>query len=317
MKKIEKELEYEDAPCGYVKLYNYKEPFMKFEEGFGYQGVLLFDGETDKIQCHFCGEWYGALANHIAKEHNMRVSEYKDIIGLSQTTALISESMRGKLIASGLNQRLKNLKPGIKKTEEQKKKISETLKKKSTELKNLRGTCPLQILSKMRASYDKLGRTPVEGEWGVSIETIEATYGTLKDACDLAGVPYRKPGQTMRMWTEERAIDYFYNFLEGNGRLPNYKDNVSLFKLFTKGKFNRKEVIRKAVLKSDNYYKDLNLRYQPDDLLEMLRKFKKINLRKPSYSDCKRGLLPHLSRYSYYFGSWKNALTRAFNNNEN
>lgn len=38
-----KEVEYEEAPSGYVKLYNYKEPFMKFNGGHGYQGVLLVD----------------------------------------------------------------------------------------------------------------------------------------------------------------------------------------------------------------------------------------------------------------------------------
>lgn len=55
------ELEYEEAPSGFVTLYNYKEPFMKFKEGYGFQGVLLFDGTSDKIQCHFCGNWYDAL----------------------------------------------------------------------------------------------------------------------------------------------------------------------------------------------------------------------------------------------------------------
>lgn len=64
-----KELEYPEAPSGFVTLYNYKEPFMPFtdpdtREGFGYGGVLVFDGVSDKVQCHLCGEWYHALGNH-------------------------------------------------------------------------------------------------------------------------------------------------------------------------------------------------------------------------------------------------------------
>jgi hypothetical protein len=70
-------LEYEEAPSGSVYFYNYKEPLMKFEEGFGFIGALVFDDTTDKIQCHFCGEWFEALGNHINREHNMRAAEYK------------------------------------------------------------------------------------------------------------------------------------------------------------------------------------------------------------------------------------------------
>jgi hypothetical protein len=141
-----KEMEYEDAPSGYVKLYNYKEPYMKFVGGFGYQGTILFDGETQKIQCHFCGNWYDFLAPHIAAEHNMRASEYKSIVGLNQSTALISEKHREKLIANGLNKRLQNLRNrrGKKHSLESRKKIAETLKNRTREKENKSGTCPEQ-----------------------------------------------------------------------------------------------------------------------------------------------------------------------------
>lgn len=104
-----KEIEYEEAPSGNVTFYNYKEPLMKFEQGHGFIGALVFDTESDKIQCHLCGEWFGHLPSHLAKEHNMRSAAYKDLVGLNQTTALINESMRAKMIASGLKKRMKNL----------------------------------------------------------------------------------------------------------------------------------------------------------------------------------------------------------------
>lgn len=54
-RKADKVMEYEDSPSGFVTLYNYKEPFMKYEEGYGLKGVLLFDGKTGRVQCHMCG----------------------------------------------------------------------------------------------------------------------------------------------------------------------------------------------------------------------------------------------------------------------
>src|SRR6185436_14180348 len=146
--KERKEMEFEEAPSGFVKLYNYKEPFMKFDRGFGYEGVLLFDGKTDKIQCHFCGQWFSQLGHHLHKEHNMLASEYKDEVGLLQTTALIGEELRAKLIQKNLGKRLKNLRPGKKKTRAEKEKIRKTLKANALrrETQNRFGTSPLQLI---------------------------------------------------------------------------------------------------------------------------------------------------------------------------
>ena len=59
------EYEYEEAPSGYIWLQNAKEPLMRFEEGFGYQGVLALDGDKDVVQCHYCGKWFGTLGPHL------------------------------------------------------------------------------------------------------------------------------------------------------------------------------------------------------------------------------------------------------------
>src|SRR3990167_11305295 len=109
----DKEIEYEEAPSGFIKLYKYKEPFMKFQEGFGFEGVLAMDGNGDKIQCHLCGNWYEVLGNHLHREHNMKASDYKRLVGLRQNTALISEKVREKMVTNGI-ERFKNLKPGFK-----------------------------------------------------------------------------------------------------------------------------------------------------------------------------------------------------------
>lgn len=202
--KVLKEVEHEEAPSGYVKMYNYKEPFMKFKQGFGYQGVLLFDGESDKVQCHYCGDWFGQLAHHLHREHNMTASAYKDSVGLMQTTALIGEKMREKLVASGLDKRLQNLRKGGMKSVEVRKKISDTLKKNVIEARNLKATCPEQLIERFLKLYNKLGRVPRTKEKGFSgfYKTLCFHYGNMKRVCQLAGVPYRKPSERLKTFKE-------------------------------------------------------------------------------------------------------------------
>ncbi len=305
MKKERKEIEYEEAPSGFVYFYNYKEPLMKFDKGHGFLGTLAFDGDTDKIQCHLCGEWYGNLPPHLVKEHNIRAPAYKEIVGLNQTTALINENMRKKLIASGMDKRLQNLRQngmgkGTTRSKEVRAKISATLKKNTPEMQNLRGTCPVQLIERLRNKYFELGRTPLHKELGFH-NALTATYGTMKQACAIAGIPYRD------------CIEYIRNFFDINGRLPRHKDVGKNALWRNIQRYNYRELCRDA-LASDNHYRkpDKRLFYTKEQLINFVRNFETIHGRKPSYSDCKRGLLPHLSRYSYHFGSWQNTLKIAF-----
>ena len=82
-------IEYNLAPSGYATLYNYKTPFMPSVSGVGFQGVVLFDSETNKVQCSICGEWFDFLGIHV-KTHKLTVKQYKYQFGLNQETALMS-----------------------------------------------------------------------------------------------------------------------------------------------------------------------------------------------------------------------------------
>jgi hypothetical protein len=78
-------------------------------------------------------------------------------------------------------------------------------------------------------------------------------------------------------------------------------------------KFGRLAIFKEAITREGVYHKtELRFPYTKDELIDFLRVFEKAYERKPSYSDCRRGLLPHMSRYSYNFGSWRNALKEAF-----
>jgi hypothetical protein len=71
-------------------------------------------------------------------------------------------------------------------------------------------------------------------------------------------------------------------------------------------------LLRRAGMERDA----VNKKNQPipeEDLLEMLREFKKREQREPSTSDCKRNLLPHKSTFSRKFGSFKKAKELAYN----
>ncbi len=317
--KVAHNIEYEEAPSGHVTFYNYKSPLMPFEGGHGYVGALVFDGETDKIQCHFCGQWFDALGNHLAREHGMDAAYYKKAVGLNISTALINEKTRAKLIANGMEKRKKNLKSrkGTHHSAATRARISATLKENRDENKNLRGTCPDQLIDRLQKQYLKLGRTPTTNEI-TYIKALEKTYGSLKEACMVAGIPYRRPGQNRNynhliIHTKESITDAIAKFYQTEGRIPTQRE-IGKGIASAAGRYGGIKLLTTRAVAADGIYKAHTKirRYTKDELIRFLARFKEINNRYPSYSDCKRGLLPHLSRYSHNFGSWKNALKIAF-----
>lgn len=327
-KKEKKEMEYPDAPSGFVTLYNFKEPFMKYEKGYGYQGVLLFDGGTDKVQCHLCGEWFEALPNHIIREHSMKSGKYKEEVGLNKKTALIGEKLRAKLIASGLNKRLQNLRnqKGVKRSEETKDKIRKSRHENRREFQNQAGTCPEQLIDRMIKSYQKLGYVVSEKNCNFK-ESLVKTYGSYRNACKVAGIPeprtreeVLKEGRSTSTKKSQIRRDNFIkcvlDFYDSNDRLPikgELKGDCERIWKTIKVK-QRNKIFKEVVLTHGKYSKHISGQFQftKTELLSFLKNFEKINGRKPSYSDSRRGLLPVLSRYSYHFGSWQNALKLAF-----
>jgi len=311
-----KEIEYDDSPCGRVTLYNYKEPFMEFRGGYGYEGVLLFDSETDKVQCHLCGEWCFYLPNHLHREHNMTAEKYKNKVGLRKNTALIGERTRAKLIASGTD-RFNNLKVHCTPhSEESRNKISETLKALRRQTQNETGTCPLQLINRLQNLYNDLGRTPTRKELSFH-ETLVKVYGSIKEACNVAGIPYRRPSEVFSdrtKWTEDALVVAFSEYFAVNKSLPKYKDIKGSKELknawsnMVKNNLKQK-VFTRIVRELPEFQKvSQRLKYTPEQLITFLRSFKINNGRLPSYSDCKRGLLPSLQTYAKYFGTFKEAV---------
>lgn len=257
----DKILEYETASSGFVILGRYKEPLMKYEKGYGYQGALVFDGKSGDVQCHICGKWFHSLQAHIRYEHKLTARLYRSETGLARRTALISESLRNKLIEMKIGEkRVKSFSfKGRKHSIATRKKIAEALRVSSMEYKNIRGTCPEQILDRLQKMTQKFGRTPTEKEMGGLYNTTKKVYGSIETACRLAGIQYRVPGTN--------------------------KDF---------GRNSRK--------------------YSNEFLIQMIKEFRAINSREPSYSDIRRKFIPSYELYWQRFGGLRKAIKISHSN---
>lgn len=223
----DKVLEHELAPSGFVRLYRYKEPFMPVEKGFGYQGVLLMDGSGKTVQCHICGEWMAYIGFRHLKSHQTNANQYKDRFGLDQTTALVSEEHRKKL----LNHVPPKAKPWSDRTEKEKEairaKARATWDRLSREKQNQRGTCPAQLVDRLRKKKEELGREPMRKEIVSWVPTLESVFGSLAEAYRQAGMEPRdihSPRFTKRS-DPTILIASGKQFYRVHGRLPQNSDH--------------------------------------------------------------------------------------------
>lgn len=317
-------IEYEEAPSGNVTFYNYKEPLMKFKDGHGFVGALVFDTESGNIQCHFCGQWFKELGNHIHREHALDAQEYKRLVGLNKSTALINEKIRAQLIKHGRTHKknLSNLRPGGKQTKATRAKIQATLKENRDEMKNLHGTCPEQLIERLVKLHDKKGITPRTKEIPF-YDALIMTYGSYPEACRVAGIPERHPGQTInrRQGKYKRAhvVEALHTYFLEHGNFNGISKDLprSLYSAFcrmTNALPKEKEAILREAVGYDGRYRKVDrvFHYTDEELLDFIRRFREINGTVPSSSDCKRGLLPAASKYVYHFGGWRKALETAF-----
>ena len=233
-------IEYADAPSGFVTFYNYKEPLIPFKQGHGFEGVLLMDGKSPQVQCHFCGKWFDYLSHHIHREHALLAPRYKELTGLLPTSALIGEKFREKLIRSGLSIRLKNLRINRGHSNATKKKISKSLRATSErrEYQNIRGTCPAQLISRLRALGSKLGHQPSKTECNF-FESVTRVFGSWQEGLRLAQMIPRSPGGKIR-FTDEAILHAFQAFKTKHGRCPGVSDFKRKVFLCSLGTINKR-----------------------------------------------------------------------------
>lgn len=138
-------------------LYKSVEPFMEVKRGFGYQGVIQYDDQEDKIQCHICGKWFRYSGMHIAKKHGMLSDDYKMKYGLSLGTPLCGEreSARHSIIAKAqyTGEKRRKMIASCKNLYKRRRK-QRVVGGLNMQVKNARGLCDLQ----MRSRYEVVKR---------------------------------------------------------------------------------------------------------------------------------------------------------------
>lgn len=136
-------------------------PLTPAPSNFGYIGVLLRNKETDKLQCHVCGEWHKSLSAHVIK-HGVISKQYKEIFGLPKNFPLI-----GKDISAKMSKRAKSHKSlsQLKRARcnspilNIKKKDQKSFYQTEAYL-NSKGLCKKQIFSRYKIVENIVGRKP-------------------------------------------------------------------------------------------------------------------------------------------------------------
>lgn len=224
-----------------LALNGYKEPLTKVEGGFGYYGVVLQTENNEYIQCHICGKLFKHLAGHIWFGHKLKVNDFKDRFGISHTTALTSETTRWKLKNRTLEW-LKQMDPEEKQAYIEKRrealikgrnKRTTYQPKKTLEGYNKDGTCPDQLLQKIKDVANELEHTPSLKEFVLACKTqrykhlIFKVYGSWNKAIEMANLKKRasKIGRGKRIFYDtEELLEYLHIFAEENNEIPTHTD---------------------------------------------------------------------------------------------
>lgn len=235
---------------GYLTLKHYKEPMRAIpkSEGFGYYGAVLGSLDGKYIQCHICGNLYGELLPHVRMAHKVSNQEYREQFQLAGSTALVSEEQR-ELKKQRALEFFKSLTPEQKEAMKRKARQNFLKWKEESgdkgframvahpiklETKNKRGTCPDQLLDKIRQVKEKVGHTPTLREF--IIETggqrykhlIFQTFGSWNNAVKMLGfTPNENKGfkGERRVYKREELLEYLRIFAEENRTVPTATDS--------------------------------------------------------------------------------------------
>lgn len=149
-------------------LYKSVEPFMEVRRGFGFQGVIQYDDQEDKIQCHICGKWFKNLGTHSSQTHHQSPTEYKIAFGLRLGTPLVNQNISSKLSTSrtltnsikGSGVFLKNHKPIGGATKNRRR--ASLYAKNTMQFRNKNGLCDLQLRHRYSVVKQIVKHDPME-----------------------------------------------------------------------------------------------------------------------------------------------------------
>lgn len=139
---------------GKVFLYKAKAPFVP--SGVSIYGALEYDEAEEKVRCHECGDWLLALSVHISTKHKMHPRAYRARHGLRVQTSLSAPSafatQRQQRPSTPLLEAGKRSLRSIGRPRPERYQHAERI--------NENNTCQAQILARLEALAERLGRTP-------------------------------------------------------------------------------------------------------------------------------------------------------------
>lgn len=220
---------------GKLFLYRQKAPFVA--SGCSVLGAIEYDAEEDKIRCHECGEWFQALPPHIGPAHGLSPRGYKQKHGLLLKAALVCERLREGSSRRAVLRVQCDSDANLRRLTAMRGLIRSFGSKweATPEVRNENGRCRAQILLRLRAVAERLGRTPTQRDLrdaGLSYGSVLSALKLrdLPSAMTLAGLMPREQGVhldgqkgTFR-YSREVLIELIRDFYVASGRLPSSSD---------------------------------------------------------------------------------------------
>ena len=230
-KKIRKSTDGVEIPKEDWVLDGYKLPIKKIPNGRGYYGVVIRSKDGEYVRSYCDGLFYKALNTDHAKKFGFEnLKDYKKKFGISPTTPLCGVS-RQKMMQEramkwfntyGASELAENRAKAIQSNKDRKG------EKVALEVRNKRGTCPDQLLDKIKQLAKKLGRTPTPHDFRLEYNKkffmlFYYYFGSWKKAVEMAGFVPESIAHP-HGYTAEELLARLRTFVEVKGYTPMWKD---------------------------------------------------------------------------------------------
>jgi hypothetical protein len=289
---------------GEVWLYEAKAPYETSGESL--RGAIEYDTSSDRMKCHECGEFFRDLGSHIRK-HDIKAPDYKFKHGLKSSTALVSDekrimlsnASRARMAAEDASGKMRSLALAKRPTPEELRRGQATRIAGIAERRNVTGGCREQILSKILALSETLGRTPMTIDLpanDISIWDLRYHFGSISSAMSIAGLLPNRQGMSPKQRAKRSPAER-----RQASREQYDKDHP--------GAAERREGRQRGLSASARYPEDL--------LIRQMRMFFYNQKRIPRVTDLKRGFFTcsyHV--FARHWGSWLSAIEVAFSPKE-